>query len=170
MRTQSFLIGQRGSAAKGNEKGFEGQASHLVEVFEAAGAEEHEREEHEVVAGVDHGAGGERAGAEADPAEDKAHKDQQEKRAEGPGRLEAVHERERQAGDDGAGDHGREGPVRVSVFVERAAGRSGALFDAPVPCGAERRQEKSAKGHLFEEWGESYAEAEEHPCGTGSLK
>jgi hypothetical protein len=42
--------------------------SHLVEVFEAAGAQEHEGEEHEVVAGMDHGAGGERAGAEADCA------------------------------------------------------------------------------------------------------
>ena len=34
-------------------------ALHLVEVFEAAGAQEHEREEHEVVAGVNEGAGGE---------------------------------------------------------------------------------------------------------------
>jgi len=86
-------------------------------VFEAAGAEEHEGEEHEVVAGVDDGAGGQGTCGETDPAEDEADKDQKEEWAERPGGLEAVHQSEREAGDHGADDHCGEGPVWFSVIV-----------------------------------------------------
>jgi len=81
------------------EQGDRDRGLHFVEVFETAGAEEHEGKEHEVVRGVDDGAGGEGAGGEANPAEDKADKDEKEKGAEGPGGLETVHEREWEAGN-----------------------------------------------------------------------
>ena len=102
-------------------------ALHFVEVVEAAGAEEHEGEEQEVVGGVDQDAGGERAGVEADGAEDEADEDQQEKGPEGIAGLRAVHEGERNAGEDGADDHGGYGPLRVAEFVDRASA-------APVKC------------------------------------
>ena len=46
---------------------------HFIEVAEAAGAEKHQGEEEEVVAGVDQYAGGEGAGGEAHPAENQAY-------------------------------------------------------------------------------------------------
>jgi len=73
---------------------------HLVEVFEAASADEHQGKQGEVVAGVDQGAGGERPCAEAYPAEHEAYADQQRKRPGRPTRLLAVHQGEWQAAEE----------------------------------------------------------------------
>src|SRR6478752_6135902 len=111
-------------------------------MFEAAGAEEHEGEEHEVVEGVDHGAGCEGSSAKADCTEDEADKNEQEKGAEGPTGLRAVHEGEGNAGKQGTEDHCREGPLRIFVFIERAARSAGEVFDGPVVRGAQGGKHK----------------------------
>ena len=47
---------------------------------------------------------------------------------------------------------------------------AGEVFDSSVVGGAERRQQKSAEGHLFKKGGERDPEGEEDPCGPGCLE
>jgi len=75
-------------------------------VLEAAGAEEHEGEQEEVVGSVHQDAGGEGTGSEARRAEDKADGDQQEEWAKSMGGLLGVHPGKRNAGEDGGDEHG----------------------------------------------------------------
>src|SRR5271157_406891 len=100
---------------------------------EAACAEKHEGEDEEIVGGVDQDAGGQRAGAEARPAEDQADANEQEEWAEGMGGLLGVHQGEGNAGDDGGNNHGLDGPLRMAVYIERAYGLASSLFSEPIP-------------------------------------
>lgn len=135
---------------------------------EAAGAQEHEREEEEVIAGMYEDAGGEGAGAESGPREYEADGDEEEEGPEGVTGLIGMHEGERDACGDRGGDHGEDGPLGVAICVEWEGGLACASLDTPVPCGAERGEQEAAEDHFFKERGECDAESEEEPgCAWG---
>jgi len=141
--------------------------SHLVEVLEAAGADEHEGEKDEVVNGVDEGAGGEGTGGEAGEAEDEADAEEKHERAERVAGLVGVHGGEWKAGEDGADDHGGERPLRMTVGAEGWRGFPGAQANGPIDRGAEGGKKEAAEGELFKEGSNGDAEGEEQPCGGG---
>ena len=139
---------------------------------EAAGAQEHEREQQEVVAGVDHDAGGERARAEADPAEHQADRRPaaETARATRPVCSPCIRAKGMLVRTE-ANDHGRQRPLRAEPS---SCGRRGcdpvSLFHDPVVGRAEGRQQETAKGDLFEKRSERDAEGEEQPDGSGNAK
>jgi len=91
--------------------------SHLVKMFEAAGAEEHEGEEHEVVTGVDDGAGGEGSCAETHPAKNDADKDEQQEGAKRPAGLHAVHHCEGNTRKESRYSHRGDRPSWMLVLI-----------------------------------------------------
>jgi len=139
-------------------------------VLESAGAEEHERKEHEVVAGVDDHAGGQRTSAKAGPAEHQADTKEQDERAERVAGLRSVHAGEGKAGEDGSGDHGRHGPLRLSFVVERARRVAGDFLREPVTGRAERWKQEAAEDDLLKERRDGDAEAKEQPGRTRDAK
>ena len=74
--------------------------SHFVQMPEAAGRDHHEREEQEVVAGVDEDARGERPREEAHCAQNEAYANEQEEWAERITGLFGMHPRKGNTGGD----------------------------------------------------------------------
>ena len=119
---------------------------------------------------MDQDAGGKRAGAEACPAKDEAYADQEKERARGVAGLFSVHPGEGDAGEDGAEEHGHDGPLGVAVFVCGEGRVAGEAFGGPVVSGAEGGQEKSAEDDLFKERREGDAKGEHEPGGAGGAE
>lgn len=117
---------------------------------------------------MDQDAGRQRACAEASPAEHKTHADEQQERPKRPGGLFGVHEREGDAGGDGAEDYGGQRPARMAVRFQRERWISGGFFDRPVEGSAESGQKKTAEDSFFEEGRKGNTKGEHKP-GRGSV-
>lgn len=145
-------------------------SSHPVEVPEPAGSEEHEGEEKEVITGVDDDAGGQGTRGKSRPAENEADTDEQKKRAERVAGLIGVQKCEENAGDNRGNHHSGDGPLRVTVLVERMARLACGLLGGPIEGGAEGGEKEAAEAHFFKERRERHAKAKQHPGGAGNAE
>src|SRR5664280_1795243 len=126
---------------------------------EAAGAEEHDRKQQEVIARVNQCACSHGAGDEARAAKDQADTYQQHKRPQRIASLFRVHVCERSTCENRSRDHCGDRPLRMAICAEWRRRDVANSFHGPVECRAKCREEKSAKESLLKEGCEGDAEA-----------
>jgi len=130
-------------------------------VLVAAGGDEGDEEDGEVVGGVDDGGGGDGAEAEADGGENKGDAEKEGEDRPGKGGLLAVDEGEEDAGEDGGEEEAVAGEGVGAL--PGLAGGVGAGEAEPIVGDGEGGEEEAAEEDLFEEGSKEDAEDGDEP-------